>query len=250
MQVPALPISIALFSLVIAAPASAAAPAKVESKSATSAVMKSPPDFAAMMQIFDKMFPPQPDPDPARLALARAAVQPMWPDGAYGTMMTNLMGGMFDKVMQMKPSDLAGLGPTPAKTDASVAKDMSIHDHAAAKDPFFDQRVAAMRGALGEEVVKISAIIDPRVREGLARSMARRFDARQLGDINSFFATPSGRAFASQYLQLWVDPDMIRSMIGTVPEMMKLMPEMMEKMKAADAKFPHPAKTPAKAAKH
>jgi hypothetical protein len=79
--------------------------------------------------------------------------------------------------------------------------------------------------------------------------MARRFDAQQLNDINTFFATPSGRALASQSMQLWVDPDMLRSLFGAMPEMIKLMPDMMQKMKAVDDKFPKPPKppTPAKA---
>ena len=85
---------------------------------------------------------------------------------------------------------------------------------------------------------KVSAIIDPRMREGLARAMARRFDGQQLADINRFFATPSGHAFAGQYMQLWMDPDTIRSIFGSMPEMMKLMPDMMQRIKAANDRFP------------
>lgn len=215
---------------------------------------KSPPDFTAMLAMFDKLFPPQPEPDPARLALARTSVQAMWPEGAYGKMMTSFMGGIFDRVMQMKQSDLAALGSKPKKSPAAAASspDLSLHDQAAAKDPYFDKRMAAMREAVGEELGKLSAIIDPRVRDGLARSMARRFDAQQLKDINAFFATPSGRALAGQSMQLWVDPDMLRSLFGAMPEMIKLMPDMMQRMKTANDKFPQPPKkvTPAKAEKH
>jgi len=219
--------------------------AKVPSK-------KAAPDFAAMLAMFDKLFPPQSDPDPARLALARTSVQAMWPEGAYGKMMTGFMGGIFDRVMQMKQSDLAALGSKPKKSPAAAEADLSLHDQAAAKDPYFDKRMAAMREAVGEELGKLSAILDPRVRDGLARSMARRFDAQQLKDINAFFATPSGRALAGQSMQLWVDPDMLRSLFGAMPEMIKLMPDMMQRMKAANDKFPEPPKKaiPAKAEKH
>jgi hypothetical protein len=210
---------------------------------------KSPPDFAAMLQFMDKLFPPQPDPDPARLALAQTSVQSMWPDGAYGKMMTGFMGSIFDRVMTLKKSDLAAMDKA-KKTPAATAKaDLSLHDAAAAKDPYFDQRMAAIKGAVGEELGKMSAILDPRVRDGLARAMARRFDARQLKDINAFFATPSGQALAGQYMQIWFDPDMLRSMFSSMPEMIKLMPEVMLKMKAADDKFPKPPKTPAAASK-
>ena len=107
---------------------------------------KSPPNFEAMLAFFDKLFPPQPDPDPARLALARTSVTAMWPDGAYGKIMTGFMGGIFDRVMQLKKSDLASLDPKARKMSASATvKDLSLHDQAAAKDPHFDERMAAMR---------------------------------------------------------------------------------------------------------
>lgn len=216
---------------------------------------KSPPNFEAMLAFVDKLFPPQPDPDPARLMLARTAVTTMWPDGAYGKMMTGMMGGMFDRAMELKQSDLTALGGKAPKVDAGEAgKGPSIHDQVAAKDPYFDQRVAAIRAVLVDEMAKVSMIIDPRIRDGLARSMARRFDAQQLTDIDTFFATPSGHALATQYMQLWFDPDMMRSLFGSLPEMMKLMPELTQRIKAAEEKFPkppaaHPA-PPAKPEKH
>ena len=230
-----------------------AAPAKGGSAQAAASKsdgLKAPPNFDAIMSIFDKLFPAQPDPDPARLALARTSVAAMWPDGAYGHMMTSFAGGMIDRVMQMKKSDLPDFGKAagkaPVKTDGA---DLSVHDQAAAKDPYFDQRVAAIRAAVVDETSQLSAIIDPRVRDGMARSLARRFDARQLTDINNFFATPSGHAFAGQSMQLWFDPDMLHAMMSTFPEMMKRMPDMMKKVKEANDRFPAPPSAKAKAAK-
>lgn len=203
-----------------------------------------------MMAAMDKMFPPQPEPDPTRLALARTAVQPMWPDGAYGRMMSGMMNNIVNGVMQMKKSDLAPLANKGTKTSASTPADNeTVHDKAAAKDPYFDQRMAAIRGVIDEEIGKMSTVIDPRMREGLARAMARRFDARQLTDIDAFFATSSGHALATQYMQLWADPDTLRSMVGAFPEMMKLMPDAMQKIKAVNDKFPKPKPAPPKPAK-
>lgn len=211
---------------------------------------KAPPNFDAMIGAIDKMFPPQPEPEPARLALARTAVQPMWPDGAYAKMMSGMMNNIVSGVMQMKKSDLAPIANKGPKTSASAAADNeTIHDKAAAKDPYFDQRMVAVRGVIDEEVGKMSTVVDPRMRDGLARAMARRFDARQLTDIDTFFATPSGHALATQYMQLWTDPDTLRSMIGAFPEMMKLMPDAMQKIKAANDKFPKPKPEPSKATK-
>jgi hypothetical protein len=206
--------------------------------------LKSPANLDAVIAMMDKMFPALPDPDPARLALARPAVTAMWPDGSYGKMMTGMMGTMFNRALQLKNSDLAAMG-TPAKPGAVPANaDLSLHDQAVAKDPYFDQRMAAMRDVLDEEASKVSLIIDPRMRDGLARAMARRFDAQQLTDIDAFFDSPSGHALAGQYMQLWVDPETLRSLFQSMPEMMKLMPDMMAKIKAANDKFPAPPKTP------
>ena len=234
--------SIALAALLLAAPAAVHASPESTAPSAKEAVAKAAPSFEQMLAVIDKLFPPQPEPDPARLALARTSVQSMWPDGAYGKMMTGFMGGMFDRMMQLKASDLPAIPGKAPKDAAAKDKDVSVKEAIAGKDPYFDRRMAAMRGVMDEEVGKISAIIDPRMRDGLARAMARRFDAQQLGDINAFFATPSGHALASQYMQLWLDPDTIRSIFSSMPEMMKLMPEMMQKFKAANDQFPEPPK--------
>ena len=204
------------------------------------------PDFGAMFTLIDKMFPPQPDPDPARLALARTAVNVMWPNGSYGKAMSNMFGGIYDRAMQLKQSDFSSLDP---KSTKSADDDQSLHDTLASKDPYFDQRAAAIRSALEDEAGKISAIVDPRMRDGLSRAMARKLDAQQLADVNAFFATPSGQAFAAQYLQLWLDPDAMRSFVDTTPDMMKLMPEMMQKVQAASDKFPKPQKETAAPAK-
>jgi hypothetical protein len=240
--------AIAALSLMVSGTAVAAPATKSAPKSPAPAKKSSPPNFEAMLGFVDKLFPPQPEPDPARLALARTSVAAMWPDGAYGRMMTGMMGGMFDRFMQMKQSDFAAMGGKAPK-GVTPSGDLSLHEQAAAKDPYFDQRVAAMRAVFTEELGKISAIIDPRIRDGLARTMARRFDAQQLNDINRFYATPSGHALASQSMQMWVDPDMMRSIFASVPEMMKLMPEIMQKVQAANEKFPKPPKAASPEAK-
>lgn len=246
--------TIGLVAILLASPAMAAAPAQHHARPAVPAPGKmlptTPPDLNAMLSLMDKLFPPQADPDPARLALARSAVAPMWPDGAYGKMMSSLIGRMFDQAMQLKKSDLDAAMGAPAKPSVPDAwADLSVHDQAAAKDPNFDRRVAAIRAVVTDEMATVSTVIDPRMRDGLARSMARRFDAQQLADINAFFATPSGRALAGNYIQLFVDPDTIRSLFQSLPEMIKLMPRMIDRVKAASDQFPAPSK-PAGTPKH
>lgn len=232
-------------------PPAGQAPRSTAGPGAVAAATKALPNYNAMVAMIDKIFPPLPDPDPARLASARTSVNAMWPDGAYAKMMSGFIGNIMTGVMQVKKSDLASLGPKAAKgSEKAAVADPSIHDQAVAKDPYFDQRMAATLGVIHEEIGKISSVIDPRMREGLARSMARRFDAKELADINAFFATPSGHALASEYLQLWFEPDTLRSMFGAFPELVKLMPDMMQKLKAVNDKFPKPPAPTANSAKH
>jgi hypothetical protein len=241
-----------MIAILLAAMSSAAVatPAAKPKAPEPAPVMKgAAPNFDAMFGIFDKLFPALPDPDPARLALARTAVAAMWPNGSYGKAMSSMMGGIVDRAMQLKTSDFAAMSGMPAKKIGAIPNDASLHDQVAAKDPYFDQRIAAYRGLIGEETAKMSTVIDPRMRDGLARTMARQFDARQLADIDAFFATPSGRALAGQYMQLWFQPDTMRAMFTAMPEMMKLMPDAMQKMKAIDARYPKPAQPKGKDAK-
>jgi len=93
---------------------------------------------------------------------------------------------------------------------------------------------------VGEEFAKMTAIIEPRLRDGLARSMARRFDEKQLGDLNAFLATESGRAYGRQSMAMWVDPDVMRAMISTLPEMMKGMPDATKRIESETAHLPKP----------
>ena len=221
----------------IAKPAPAKGPAKEQ------VVVKKAPDLdiGQMMAIFDKIFPAQPDPPAPRLALSRTAVQSLFPDGTYARMMGGMMHGIADRVMGMTAADL---GARPGKGKA--ADTMTLKQKLAKDDPAFDERMRIMEQVIGEEFAKMAAIVEPRMRDGLARSMARRFDEKQLADLNAFLATDSGKAFGSQSMAMYVDPDVMRAMIGSVPEMMKAMPDAMKRVEAATAHLPKPKTDKAK----
>jgi hypothetical protein len=231
----------ALFALAISAP-SYAAPAKAKAKPPAAAKMgaaeskKAPDlDIGQMMAIFDKIFPAQPDPPAPRLALSKTAVQSLFPDGTYARMMGGMLHGIADRVMDMTPADLgAKLGQDKAE------QKMTLRQALAKSDPEFDAHMASMERIVGEELAKMAAIIEPRMREGLARSMARRFDEKQLGDLNAFLATDSGKAFGAQSMAMYVDPDVMRAMMSSFPEMMKAMPEAMQRIEAETANMKKP----------
>ena len=149
---------------------------------------------------------------------------------------------MADRVMGLTDADFGKTGDKGKPADTMTLKQKLAKD-----DPYFDQRMAIMERVIGEELAKVAAIIEPKLREGLARSMARKFDEKQLADINAFLATDSGKAFGSQTMAMWVDPDVLRSMMTSFPEVMKAMPEAMKRVETETAHLPKPKKAEAKA---
>ena len=229
--------------LALAATTAIAKPAPAKGPAKEQVVVKKAPDLdiGQMMAIFDKIFPAQPDPPAPRLALSRTAVQSLFPDGTYARMMGGMMHGIADRVMGMTAADLG------ARPDKGRAADtMTLKQKLAKDDPAFDERMRIMEQVIGEEFAKMAAIVEPRMRDGLARSMARRFDEKQLADLNAFLATDSGKAFGSQSMAMYVDPDVMRAMIGSFPEMMKAMPDAMKRVEAATAHLPKPKTDKAK----
>ena len=201
-------------------------------------------DFAKMMGMFDNLFPAGPDPDPARLALARTTASGVLPNGSYVALFDDMMSGFVDRMLAMKPGDLM-----PAKQGSKPASTLSLHDQLVKDDPHFDERMKIMRRVIGEELVKISAVMEPKLREGLARSVARRFDEKQLKEINAFLATDSGKAFGAQTMRMWIDQDVMRSMMQSMPHMIAAMPGAMIRLEAETAHLPKPKKPEKKEAK-
>jgi hypothetical protein len=229
--------------LALAAPPANAKTAPAKAPAKEQVVVKKAPDLdvGQMMAIFDKIFPAQPEPPAPRLALSRTAVQSLFPDGTYARMMGGMMHGIADRVMGMTAADLG------ARPDKGRAADtMTLKEKLAKDDPAFDERRRIMEQVIGEEFAKMAAIVEPRMRDGLARSMARRFDEKQLADLNAFLATDSGKAFGAQSMAMYVDPDVMRAMIGSFPEMMKAMPDAMKRVEAATAHLPKPKTDKAK----
>lgn len=175
--------------------------------------------------------------DPVRLALAKTAVAAILPQGIMQKIMKDSMaatqnamiGGMFD----MKAADLGATGE---------GKDKTLREAMAEKDPHFEERLRITNQVMGEEMGAIMIQMEPAMREGMARAYARRFSVAELTEINRFFASPAGATFARQSFELMTDPELMKAMTSYMPDMMKQMPAMMEKVKKATAHLPPPPK--------
>ena len=184
--------------------------------------------------------------DPQRLALARITAAAMFPDGSYERMMSgsmdSLMDGMMGTVMDMELGDML---PKSSGADREMQEEIegkTLRELAAQEDPHFEERMRITNRVLMTEMIPIMTRLEPAMREGLARSYARKFSDQQLIEMNRFFATPTGRAFAAESLLVWMDPDTMKSLSGLAPALVAEMPAIMEKLAAATAHLPPPPK--------
>jgi hypothetical protein len=173
--------------------------------------------------------------DPQRLALARVTVETLFPAGTSGRMIADMMSGTMDRMLDLSPPDLG--------ISDKKAPSTTLRAEMRKNDPHFEQRMAITGRVIGEEMTRLGPQIETPLREGLAESVARRFTPAQLADINRFFATDSGKAFGREVWLLWLDPAVLKGMIGTMPVMMKEMPAVMKKVEAATAHLPKPKTT-------
>ncbi len=70
------------------------------------------------------------------------------------------------------------------------------------------------------------------------RAYVRPFDLAQLGDLNRFFATQTGQAYAAQSLTIMTDPDVVAPAQAFITVLMKRMPDIGAKIQAATASLP------------
>lgn len=179
----------------------------------------------------------QPAPaDPARLALADKVVAKLVPPGTY----LRIMRDSFPRMMDAMMAQMSGL--TPADLGQEDKSGRTLAELAAANDPAFRERMAIMTRVLGEEMGTVMDKLEPRVRAALGRSFARRFTLPQLSDMDAFFATPAGAAFARDYLLTFMDPEMAQEMSKATPELMRAMPAIMARVEKESAHLPPPPK--------
>ena len=227
------------------------APDAAGTKAAPNAATKAA-DQAASMSMFadmavkalDRILPPQADPEPARLALARTTMDGFMPAGSYGRMMNvltdNAMNHVYGRLMGMTGTELSNAIGLPLSSGPNAG--LTLREQASKGDPMFDARIKAYVAAFKDETMMSMAIIEPKMREGMARAMARRFNALQLAELNRFFATETGRAFGQDMMLLWIDGDVFRSMFAAMPELMRSMPQSAKRFAAIDQQYPWPKK--------
>jgi hypothetical protein len=173
--------------------------------------------------------------DPARSAAAERVANALVPPGTY----KRIMRDQFPQLMDGIVGQMFGLSAKTLRQPAA-AGDKTLGQEAAERDPYFRERMKITMQVFADEMSPIYDEIEPEFRAGLAKAFARRFTLQQLGDQDAFFRTPSGRAFANDYLATFMDPEVMRSMMGAMPRLFKVMPTIAAKIEKATAHLPPP----------
>ena len=215
-------IPFAAFLSIMAAPALAATPAPSESGYASA----SADDEGA---------------GSARLAAAEVTVDYLFPLGTYERMMKGTMDQMLDSIISQtfdRPMAETMKGYGMDQGAVEELGDASINDMMKQRDPYFEERLKISTKVMTNEMVDLMTAMEPALRKALANIYARKFTAQQLAEMNDFFATDTGRAFARDYMMVFVDPEMMQSMMSFVPAMMQAMPAITKKVEEATAHLP------------
>lgn len=238
-------------SAAVAAPADAgSSKTKADEVTSTRSIPNVDPmqAFAGMTKLFDTMFPEGPEPDPARLAAARDATMTMFPKGTYAKSLNGFMDRTIDRVLGMSEADFSAMLPAPKEDKKSKDKKKGDKPKAppsteplrvtlAKKEKNFDAKLAAIKAFAATMLVKVGEVAEPKFRDGMARVLARKFDDRQLAEIRTFLATPTGAAYGQEMVGIWFQPEVMRGAFQIFPELMKMLPEMKEDSDALDAQM-------------
>ncbi len=181
--------------------------------------------------------------DPVRLKLAEQTVAKIIPPGTYQKIMKEMMdtmaGGIVDQMMGMDASVIADMaGSEGGGEEAEAGKGKTMADIAADKDPNFKERMDIIFKVMFSEMGNLMSEMEPTVRTAMSSIYARKYSAKELADMNAFFATPSGASFAGNFMASFTDKEMMQASFGMMPKVMEAMPAIMKKVETATAHLP------------
>lgn len=175
-----------------------------------------------VIALVEKMFDIEslPPIDPARLSLAERTSAALIPNGSIEKMVDNLYGKMFETVMGEfgGQSDLMLSIKTGVESEQIAALDEGTKAQIADLfDPHRKEREDQITRVIRPLISEALADMEPPMRAGLAKAYARKFTGAQLADLNAFLTTPTGSRYASEWMALQADPEVMVAMVKAVP---------------------------------
>lgn len=172
--------------------------------------------------LVEKMFDTSslPPIEPARLTLAQRTTAALIPSGSLEKMIDNLYGKMFKTIMGEMGGDSDLM--ISIKTGVDSEKVSALDDATRGKiadlfDPHRKEREDQITKVVKPLISEALADLEPPMRNGMAKAYARKFTAAQLTDLNTFLATPTGTAYASEWMAVQADPEVMLAVLKAVP---------------------------------
>ncbi len=208
---------------VVAAPVEDETAAPYDSEAAAAeAKAKMQKEMDEAIALVEKMFDTSslPPIDPARLTLAEQTTAALIPNGSVEKMVDNLYGKMFKTIMGEfgGQSDLMLSIQTGVESEQIAKLDEATKGKVADMfDPHRKEREDQITKVIKPLISEALADMEPPMRSGLAKAYARKFTGAQLTDLNTFLATPTGNVYASEWMALQADPEVMLAVIKAVP---------------------------------
>lgn len=198
--------------------------------------------FAAMMA----MFKPEPltEEQEERLPKARSIVDKMIPPGTLGDMMGSMFDKILDPIMSMatkaSSEELSGkLGIELGELDLNEEQTAEI---AAILDPAWQERREREAAVMPKLMTTMMSAMEPGMRKAMSEAYAVYFNDQELSDIDAFFSTESGIAFARKSFTMSSDPRVLGASMEAMPAMFESIATIESEMEAATADLPEPRK--------
>lgn len=157
---------------------------------------------------------------PAQLALAQTTTTALIPPGSLEKMLDNLYGKLFKGLL----GEFGGMSDVmlSIKTGVDSEKIATLDEKSKTAiadlfDPYRKQREDQLMTVVKPLISEALTDLEGPMRSGLAHAYARKFSAAQLGEMNAFFATPTGKAYSAEWMALQADPEVMLAMIKAVP---------------------------------
>lgn len=204
--------------------AAATDPAAIGDAEVAEAKAKMQKEMDEVIALIERMFGTDdlPPIEPARLALAEQTTAALVPSGSLEALMDNLYGKMFKTIMDQADgaSDLMLSIKTGVESDKIAELDKDTKTAIADLfDPHRKEREEQITRVVKPLISEALADLEPPMREGMAKAYARKFSAEQLGELNAFFATPTGRAYTQEWMAAQADPEVVLAMAKAIPPM-------------------------------
>ena len=195
---------------------------------------------AASIERLGEMFPVEPltPEEEARLPAATALVEKIIPPGTMGEMISGMFDGFISPMMTANETagkvTLAKLLGVPASHLRAVDEEAAARA-ATMLDPDWRLRNEREAETMPRAMNAMMRTMEPALKAAMAEMYAIHFDADELRDIDVFFSTESGAAYARKSFVMTADPRFAGAMMAAMPDMMAGVATMRSELEAATA---------------